>query len=90
MHVREALAPAGAETALRAAIEATHGKPVQWHVLPFTPGREVLPDLGKLYISRESGITSAERLADLAKLTRETVAIAAVVANPIATGPPDG
>ena len=28
------------------------------------------------------------RVADLAKLTRETVAIAAVAAKPIATGPP--
>jgi hypothetical protein len=30
------------------------------------------------------------RVADLAKLTRETVVTATVTAKPIATGPPDG
>jgi hypothetical protein len=34
--------------------------------------------------------TLATRVADLAKLTRETVAMATVTAKPIATGPPDG
>jgi hypothetical protein len=56
----------------KAAIQAEHGVLVQWHVRSFTPGREVLPNLGKLYISRASGITSTEWGADLAKLTRET------------------
>lgn len=90
MHVREALAPAGAEAALRAAIEAEHGELVQWRVQSFTPGREVLPDFGKSGTYQTIGNTSATRVADLAKLTRETVAMATVTAKPIATGPPDG
>ncbi len=90
MHVREALAPAGAEAALRAAIEAEHGELVQWHVLPFTPGREVIPELGKSGTYQATGNTSNVRVADLAKLTRETATIAAVAAKPITTGPPDG
>jgi hypothetical protein len=90
MHVREALAPAGAEAALRAAIEAEHGDLVQWHVLPFTPGREVIPELGKSGTYRVIGNTSPQPVAGLAKLTRERVAIAAVAAKQIATGPPDG
>ena len=63
---------------------------MQWHVLPFTPGREVLPDLGKSGTYLAIGNTSATRVADPAKLTRETVAMATVTAKPIATGPPDG
>ena len=90
MHVREALAPAGSEAVLRAAIEAEHGKPVQWHVLPFTPGREALPVLGKSGTYHAIGNTSTRPVADLAKLMREMVAMAATAATPIATGPPDG
>jgi hypothetical protein len=79
-----------AASAVRAMIEDTHGELAQWHVLPFTPGREVLPDLGKLSASGDTGSTSIGPDADLAKLLRETVVISAAAANSIATGPPDG
>ena len=51
---RFVLAPAGAERAVRHAIEAKHGEPVAWRVRRLTsgkkdspmPGKEILPDLG--------------------------------------------
>jgi hypothetical protein len=90
MHVREALIPKGSEATMRDLIEDTHGELAQWRVRPFTSGREVLPDLGKLSTSGETGSTSTRPNADRAKLLRETVVISAVATNSVATGPPDG
>ena len=88
MHVREALAPAGAETALGAAIEAEHGELCSpsgpSHRVESAPG---LWEIGSLPNDREHFRHPGCRLA---KLTRETVAMATVTAKPIATGPPDG
>ena len=90
MKLREVLTPKGAEIATRAAMEAKHGELAQFHVRPFTPGREVVPDLGKLDNYREIGSTSRRMPADLAELVRKTVPLAAASPLQAHIGPPDG
>ncbi len=58
MKLRTAIAPSGAEATIKAAVEAEHGEVVRWLALPFTHGREVVPEPGNQGIFPAPGMTS--------------------------------